>query len=55
MSLRVIINISKNKNKYNANAQFTKNCLKYLFFKNNLDIFVNSIKESVKTHIDTNR
>tara|TARA_B100000674_G_scaffold150360_1_gene119564 strand:+ start:37 stop:204 length:168 start_codon:yes stop_codon:yes gene_type:complete len=55
MSLRVIINISKNKNKYIANAQLTKNCLKYLFFKNNLDILVNSIKESVKTHIDTNK
>ena len=55
MSLRIIININKNKNKYNANAQLTKNCFKYLLFKNNLDIFENSIKESVKTHIDTNR
>ena len=49
------MNISKNKNKYDPNAQLAKNCLKYFFFKNNLDIFVNSIKESVKTHIEINK
>tara|TARA_B100000900_G_scaffold274499_1_gene234559 strand:- start:42 stop:191 length:150 start_codon:yes stop_codon:yes gene_type:complete len=49
------MNIIKNKNKYDTNAQLTKNCLKYLFLKNNFDIFVNSIKESAKTHIDVNK
>ena len=55
ISLIPKINIKRNKNKYSPKIIFIKNCFTYFFFKNNLEIFVNSINASEKIIIDIKR
>ena len=49
------IKIKRNKNKYIPKIIFTKNCFMSFFFKNNFDIFENSINASEKITIDIKR